>query len=426
MIHIPAIKDIDKPQPFEYHGQKLRTGTDFYTIPSAHSLELVKIEVVLDRGRFQEEKRLSSRFCARMLKEGTIHYNSDAINDKFDFFGADFQVRYHLDYASFTLVSLKKHFPEVLPLFFEIIQWPKFDREELALLKKRAKSKLKLAEADNDAMSFRILTEKIFGSQHAYGYNSNYDDIDNIEIEDLYRYHEKNYCAPNFKVYLSGSVENDIVDIITEYLYKIPTGSTNGSSLKLVNLEGETNQPGEFFIKNNYSFDAQSSVKLGKRMLKRDHPDYIGMHFLNTIMGGFFGSRLMQNIREKKGLTYNIYSDLEPMKYDGYFIIGTDIKTENIKQVIGLIYDEIDILQNELIPVKEMNTVSNYIKGYLVSALDGVFSKAEIVKLLTLENMEVEWIYDFFDHIDNIKAEKVRQLAKNYLKKDQLFTVVVN
>ena len=134
----------------------------------------------------------------------------------------------------------------------------------------------------------------------------------------------------------------------------------------------------------------------------------------------------MQNIREKEGLTYNIYSDLEPMKHDAYFMIGTDVKTDNIDKVIEMIYQELTFLEQKLISDKELRMVKNYIRGYLLSSLDGVFSKAEIVKILTLEDMEVSWIYEFFDRLDDIRAKDIPDLVKKYLKKEELFTVVVN
>ena len=208
-------------------------------------------------------------------------------------------------------------------------------------------------------------------------------------------------------------------------MHKLPNGSLPEES----GLEYDMNtidKPNLVYLKNDYAFNTQSSIKMGKRIIRRNHPDYIPVHFTNTLLGGFFGSRLMQNIREKEGLTYNIYSDLEPMKHDAYFMIGTDIKTENIDKVIEMIYHEMSLLEQKLISKKELRMVRNYIKGYLLSSLDGVFSKAEIVKILTLEDMPVKWIYDFFDQLDDIEADHIPGLVKKYLKKEELFTVVVN
>src|SRR5690625_7723704 len=120
---------------------------------------------------------------------------------------------------------------------------------------------------------------------------------------------------------------------------------------------------------------------MGKKIVKRDHPDYPSVHFLNTLVGGFFGSRLMQNIREKKGLTYNIFSDLEPMKYGAFFMIGTVLKNQNIEEVISLIRYEICGLEEEKISVEETRMVRIFIKGELLSSLDVIFSKSETVKI---------------------------------------------
>lgn len=422
---LPEIKRIQKPAPFEYHFEEVDSNCALYTIPGMQDLGLVKIEIVLNRGRFDEQKKLSSRFCARMLKEGTQTRNQDDINDVFDFFGAQFNVQYHLDYASFSLVCLTPYCRELIPLVFEILSTPQFDPEELTRLKKRAQSKLKLSLADNDSLSFRILTEKIFGSQHAYGYNSTSTDIDAIRIDDLLEFHDRYYRKSNFRVFLSGSFDRDIQQTLLDHLHALPETekeTANGVAFDAPNPDG----PGRYQVKNKYAFNAQSSIKMGKRIVQRHHPDYVPIHFTNTLLGGFFGSRLMQNIREKEGLTYNIFSDLEPMKHDAYFMIGTDVKTQNIEKVISLIHHELDKLEHELVGEKEFGMVRNYIKGYLLSSLDGVFSKAEIVKILTLENMEVRWIYNFFDRLDEIDPADIPGLVKKYLKKDELYTVVVN
>jgi len=424
-IQLPGIKKIEKPAPFEYHIEMVGEESTLYTIPGMQNLGLVKVEIVLNRGRFDEQKKLSSRFCARMLKEGTQTRNQDDINDVFDFFGAQFNVRYQLDYASFSLICLTKYCKELIPLVFEIISQPQFDRVELARLKKQAQSKLKLSLADNDSLSFRILTEKIFGSQHPYGYNSTVSDIDAIQIEDLLEFHERYYRKPNFKVFLSGSFNQDIQNTLLEYMHLLPEGnqeSTDDVVFDALDPAG----PGTYFTKNEYAFNTQSSIKMGKRIVQRHHPDYVPIHFTNTLLGGFFGSRLMQNIREKEGLTYNIFSDLEPMRHDAYFLIATDVKTQNIDIVIGLIHEQLEKLEQELVGEKEFGMVRNYIKGYLLSSLDGVFSKAEIVKILALENMGVPWMYDFFEKLDEIVPEDIPSLVKKYLKKDELYTVVVN
>jgi predicted Zn-dependent peptidase len=188
------------------------------------------------------------------------------------------------------------------------------------------------------------LTEKIFGSQHPYGYNSTREDIQAITVDDLREFHEKYYCKPNFKVFLSGSVNKDIKEDILSHIHQLPDKSVSDDLPSEYSFISD-NQPELIYLKNDYAFNTQSSIKMGKRIIMRNHPDYIPVHFANTLLGGFFGSRLMQNIREKEGLTYNIYSDLEPMKYDAYFMIGTDIKTENIDKVIQMIYQEMELHQ---------------------------------------------------------------------------------
>ena len=146
---------------------------------------------------------------------------------------------------------------------------------------------------------------------------------------------------------------------------------------------------------------------------------------LNTVLGGYFGSRLMANIREEKGFTYNIYSTLDAMRYDGYFYIGTEVGREFTEAAIQEIYRELDLLREELIDKEEMAMVRNYLLGNLLTMLDGPFNVSEVVRTLIMDELPLSDFADLAEIIRTISPEKLRELARQYLDPADMWEVVV-
>lgn len=160
-------------------------------------------------------------------------------------------------------------------------------------------------------------------------------------------------------------------------------------------------------------------------MFNRQHKDYHGMNVLNTILGGYFGSRLMNNIREDKGYTYNIYSSLDAMKYDGYFYVGTEVGNEFVDKSLQEIYYEFDQLKNELVDEEELNMVRNYLLGNMLTMIDGAFNISDVVKTIVIEDLPETYFSDLIHTIKTIDAKEIQRLSQQYLNKDEMWEVIV-
>jgi predicted Zn-dependent peptidase len=169
----------------------------------------------------------------------------------------------------------------------------------------------------------------------------------------------------------------------------------------------------------------QSSIRIGKRLFTRKHPDYFKMLVLNEVFGGYFGSRLMKNIREEKGYTYGISSNLVTLRHDGFLVMGTDVKKEFTGPTIDEVYKEMEVLRKEPVGEEELQTVKNYMIGSFAGSLNSPFAIADNFKTIYFEGMS----YDFFEHyIENIldtSAQDLMQLANTYLQPDTMLEVVV-
>jgi predicted Zn-dependent peptidase len=169
----------------------------------------------------------------------------------------------------------------------------------------------------------------------------------------------------------------------------------------------------------------QTAIRMGVPLFKRSHPDYPGLYFLNTLLGGYFGSRLMSNIREDKGYTYNINSSLDCMRYDGCWLISTETSPLYEEATRDEIRREIDDLHRSYVKPEEIKMVGNYILGVLMSMLDGPFHAAEAVKGLVSEEADLNFFSSMAELCHRITPEQLQQLSQKYLDPDQFVEVRV-
>jgi predicted Zn-dependent peptidase len=169
----------------------------------------------------------------------------------------------------------------------------------------------------------------------------------------------------------------------------------------------------------------QAAIRIGCRLFPQTHPDFNGLFVLNTILGGYFGSRLMMEIRENQGLTYGIYSSVDSFASDGCFYISTETATDNTQKVIEAIGKEVRKLQQELIPEVELQMARNYLMGHLMTQIDGPFSTMDLIKSMKIEHLADQSFADMVRTIQQITSIQLRELAVKYLDLSKWVTIVV-
>lgn len=412
---IQEIKNLKLPQPTVH---TLDNGIPVY-VTNMGTQDIVKLEVIFFAGRPFESKKLVSRATASMLKEGTKNYTAAQIAELTDFYGGTLSVPVNLDTSNILLFSLKKHFDKLLPLVGEMLSQPVFPENELELFKKRNQQRLQVDLTRNDVVAYRKVTEFIFGKDKPYGYNSHPDMYAELESDDLKNHFEKNYVSGNCKIFLSGKIDQKTIDLVNGVLgQKIRKGEAQKS-----NVEIHFEEPKQ--IKIQPPAPLQTAIRIGSRIINKHHPDFKGLYVLNTILGGYFGSRLMTNIREDKGYTYNIYSTVDSMLFDGCFYVGTEVGNEFAGKTIEEIYKEFEVLKKDLVEADELQMVRNYLLGNLLTMLDGPFNVSDVVKAHFLEDIPLTEFEALVQTIKTISPEKIRDLARNYLNKEQMWEVVV-
>ena len=413
----PAVHRIGKlPLPHMEEGQT-SNGIKLHTLPFP-GREIVKIELVFQAGRPQEIKRLVSRSTARLIREGSKNRTASEIAETLDYYGSSFLNPTSLDTANFVLYTIRKYAAEVIPLFAEAIIQPAFPEDELHNFAENSIRELKIETQKSEVKAYRQLTENMYGTVHPYGYNSSESDYRAVTREDLTEHHSRLYCGSNAHLFVSGEIDDALLRDIENALSGLPKGSPIQPFSWPESLPGPSQRR---LIEGKAS---QAAIKIGRRMFNRHHPDYYGMYLLNTILGGYFGSRLMANIRENKGYTYNIYSTLDTLRYDGYFYIATDVNKENTNAAVKQIYREMSKLREKPVGSRELDMVRNYLMGMLLNGLDGPTNTSDLVKSIISDDLPIGQIRTLAEQIQSISAIQLQELANKYLRQEDMWTVI--
>jgi len=414
----PPVKDIlnidlTKPETFT-----LDNGIPVKVINKG-TQDILKLEVVFFAGRPFEHKRLVSRTTSALLKEGTESFNSAQIAEKVDFYGGTLSIPFSLDTSNIILYSLSRHFEKLLPLLAEVILAPSFPEDELNTFVQNSKHRLQIDLSKTDVVAYRKITEYIFGVDHPYGYNSYPETYETLSREDLIQHYRNNYHSKNCKIFISGKVTSEDLSNLNKYLGQEMRIAEKRSPI----ITDAYAAPQK--IKISHPESVQTAIRIGCPLFNRNHPDYDDWFVLNTILGGYFGSRLMANIREEKGYTYNIFSTIDTMHYGGCFFIGTEVGNDLVDVTLNEIYREMLILKEELVSEDELSMVKNYLLGNMLTMLDGPFNTMDIVKTTELEQLPDNSFEKLIESIKSISPEKIQSLAKKYLDQEKMWEVVV-
>ncbi len=417
-IQRPPIQDIGPvtlPLPALSY---LDNGIPVYEI-SMGSQEVLKVEVMVRSGRTNEHKHLVARATSRLIREGTHKLTSAQLAEKIDFYGGSVSTPVNLDTSSIALYCLTRHFEHLAPLLAEMLFFPSFPENELTTFIENNQQRLLVDLTHNDIIAYRQITECIYGPNHPYGYNSQSATYAALTRDDLLRHHRECYVPGNMTVFISGRTNAQCLALLNRYLGAIP--ASPATPITPPAIPGRP--PVSLHIANPGT--VQSAIRIGKRIVPRTHPDYNGIYVLNTILGGYFGSRLMANIREDKGFTYHIYSTLDTMTYDGCWFIATEVSHEFVADALQQAYAEIALLQEKTVPRAEMKMVRNYLLGAYLQMLDGPFQVADVVKTLVTDLTPLNHFDELVETTRSIQPARLRDLAREYLRREEMWEVVV-
>jgi predicted Zn-dependent peptidase len=414
----PGFYAIEKLVFPEYKKIEIKNEVFLYAL-KAGTQAVIRLDLIFDAGLVRQLQSAQANFTASMLSEGTPTKSAFALAEALDYYGSYFQTRANADDAVATLYCLEKHLSQCLPLFMEALTESIFPEKELDIQKKNSLSKLSVNEKKNGYLCKKHYYKNIYGANHPYAAFSNAENIQAITRETLQQFYQNNYIQGLKYVMLSGQFSESSITLISTH---IKNSKFEPKQFQQPVLNSLLN-PGKHFIEKSDS--VQSALRIGKSSISRSDADFRKLQFLNLIFGGYFGSRLMKNIREDKGLTYGIYSVLEPNLYGASWYIDTDINTKNRTAGIEEIYKEIEIIKTQPIPSEEINTAKNYYLGSFLKSLDGPFSLADRLKIIIDNNLTDNYYPEFVSILNNTTAQDLQGLANKYFSTDDIVEVVV-
>ncbi|MBK8557672.1 MAG: insulinase family protein [Lewinellaceae bacterium] len=382
--------------------------------------EVLKVEVVFKAGRPEEHRRMVARTTSRLIREGNQRLSGAEIAEWMEYYGSSFSNPTNLDSANFVLYTLRKYAQQVIPVFAETIIAPAFPQKELDIFCTNSLRELQVELDKEEVIAYRQITENMFGLEHPYGYNSSPEDYQLLRVDDLHQHHRRWYTPANCTLFISGDTAATAgFDLLEQFFGAMPPGGNVPS----FHWDKPLPSPSTQHIPHEGSL--QTAIKIGRRLFNRQHPDYNGIFILNTILGGYFGSRLMNNIREKKGYTYNIYSTADAMGHGGYLYIATEVNPGKTAATIRQIFKEMKALREKPVPETELEMVRNYLLGMLLNGLDGPMNTADVVKGLICDDLPLQHFEALVEDIRNCTAGQIQELANRYLAPEDFWVVTV-
>ena len=371
----------------------LPNGIGLYTLAS-DDFEVLRISFVFRAGSALQQAPFSASAAANLLSEGSRDMTAHQIAEQLDYYGSWYDVNVDRDYAYINFATLSKFFDPTLAVAEQILLCPAFPEEELRTYAAKRRQRLAVERAKIDVKAREAFARALFGERHPYGVSSHEEAYDSLtRIGD----HELKAVAE-----LAGRIPRGAAEAPPAF----PAPETTHTA----------------FVE--YPGAVQSSLRIGRLLFPRTHPDFLGMQVVATALGGYFGSRLMQNLREEHGYTYGVVSAMVNFEREGYFAIAAQVGADVTQEALREIYAEIERLGAEPMPEAELELVKNMMTGEMMRILDGPFDIADV----TIENIlcgcDNTVIGSNIRRIREMTPAGVQQLARKHLRREDLVTVV--
>ena len=379
---------------------------------------IVQIALVVNAGKWFESRNGAATFMAKMLLEGTTSFNAHQITSQFDQYGAVIECSASDDHITLTVHVLSKYLDKLIPVLQEIIYAPTFPESELIVLKQIQKQTLKINNQKNNIYASKKFRELLFGVKHPYGTFLTEKAIDEITTADLHTHYNNVFKNNRATLFLSGDVTEKTLALLEDWI-------DLGQNDTAVTHEFSPFQNEKRVLGIKRAGALQSSIRIGKIIINKLHDDYFRLLLTNEVLGGYFGSRLMKNIREDKGYTYGIYSSMVHLLSHSYLVIGTDVKADSEKNTIDEIFKELSKLKSESIGEDELTTVKNYLIGKFQSQINTPFSLMNKYKALFLHNLSPDYYSRYLSAITEVSTDDVMAMAKKYFDDASLATLTV-
>ena len=397
----------------------LSSGAPVYYINDGAE-EVAMVEFVFNAGNSYEAKNGIASAANHLIKNGTTKHTAFEITEYFEYYGAYLNRSCFNETATITLHCLSKHLKELLPVIRELITGSIFPQNEIEIFQTNSIQHLSVNLLKCDFVANRLIDEYLYGAKHPYGRVSNKEDIEAITREDLTAFFKQYYVNAKCCIFSAGKLPADFEQLLETHFGDL---SLNENAPTIIHQRELASQ--KKYRINNDKEGVQGAIRLGSPFPNRHHPDFPKAVILNTLFGGYFGSRLMSNIREDKGYTYGIHSYLQNHIGDSTWMISTEAGKDVCEATIEEVYKEMKLLREIPVENEELLLVKNYMMGLHLGYIDGPFQIIARWKSLILHGLDENYFYHSINTIKTIAPGDLQELACKYLFPEEFFELVV-
>lgn len=418
MPEIRTVTQLDLTHP---ENARLSNGIPVVIMP-AGTEPVCRVDLVFDAGSRYQDIIFQSSLTNQMIPEGTSKLTGGKIAEEFEFYGSYFNISADRDEADITIHSLEKHLEPVLELMSEVLIHPTFPEEELNVIKANRVESMKVDDQRVESLARKQFNRLIFGEDHPYGVVGEIQDIEPITPAILADFHSRFYDQSHCRILVTGPHPDQYLPLVDRFFgekWPVDVNRPNSPVKELPPIQ--TSQQKKFIISRPEA--VQTAVRMGKPLFSRLHPDFMGLTIVNTILGGYFGSRLMSNIREEKGFTYGIASHIITLRDSGFFVIGSTVAAEVWEETVSECVKEMNRLCNDKVGAGELALVRNYLTGQIQRSVDGPFQMADQLRGLWVHDLDLNYLTGFMKLINRITPEEIRNLAIKYLDHSNMAVV---
>lgn len=382
----------------------------------ADAHDVVKIEFIFPHGGSRNDRLPGQSYMTwKMLSQGTRSRDAQAVAEAFDQYGGFLEANPSLDDPSFSLYCLSSKLDQLLPLLREVIQEPAFPEDELALNRDIIRQQIRVQNSRNSVVASKLFRQNLFGENHPYGKVLEEDHLTGITHDVLESFYRERAGKPD--ILISGHWEDRHI----EQLAAIVEGEYTSQKSNPPDMD----LPRATEIYEEKESSLQSSLRIGLVTIPKTHPDFIPLKISCHALGGYFGSRLMKNIREDKGYTYGIHSTLVTLDPCSYLTIGADVQKAFRNEAVQEIFHEISRLAGDEMQGEELQMVKNHLLGSFQSSITSPFSLADKFKSIHYHGLDYGYYSRYIDTIQSITAEKIKEMIATYLRQPDMTTVMV-
>lgn len=410
-------------RPFGFHPlpagetERLKNGVTLHTLPGGNQ-GIGQMTVLFPGGTFDLDNRTLSSAATALYTEGAGVFSGADIADRLDFAGARFAPHTSAHYTGFSAIVLGHRLPDILPVLEAMAMSPRFDEGDIENIRRMMLAKLKVEETKvmyHASAAFRRL---VYGNGHPLASTDKESELESIDKTSLTDFQQRLVKPFGTHIYLAGGFGESATDALKRFTAGIQALNPEAPGIERRICEMKPEEPQTVF--KEMPDAVQTAICAGMPAVGRRHPHFIPLRLAVMALGGYFGSRLMTNIREEKGLTYHIDASLSAIEDSSATIIQAQCNSETVNEVIDEIRKEAAMLRDNPPSGAELERLKLFATSSLIETLDSPISISNYRQLETVAGTSPDYFDEQQRAIASLSPEIISEMASLYLRPENL------